>query len=227
MAKADKSTLRAIRKANGQCRDCSNDAIHTLCDQCRMKSNLRSKLYAHKVKMLAVSKLGGRCVCCGIDNLDILSIDHVNNNGAQHRNKLKYGGLSVYNSILRGHTEYALQIMCLNCNLSKLVCGDRCEHVGGSRPPPATRQATYRSKTKAMVYGKYGSACVNCGITNDTMLVIDHVNNGGNKHRKEIGPNIYTWIKINNYPDSVQVLCQNCNFIKHLRIIRGHDVKSV
>jgi len=62
-----------------------------------------------------------------------------------------------------------------------------------------------------MVYGGYKCAC--CGETEPLFLTIDHINNDGNKHRKEIssGDGLYKWLKKHNYPEGFQVLCMNCN----------------
>jgi hypothetical protein len=58
--------------------------------------------------------------------------------------------------------------------------------------------------------------CQRCGFSDIRALSIDHINNDGSKHRKEIGKGraIYYWLKNNNYPEGYQVLCMNCQFIK-------------
>jgi len=71
----------------------------------------------------------------------------------------------------------------------------------------------YSLKIKAFnVYG--GCVCSCCGETEISFLVIDHINGGGTKHRKNLssGSSIYTWLKQNNYPDGFRVLCHNCNW---------------
>lgn len=80
----------------------------------------------------------------------------------------------------------------------------------------------FRRKRKLDAFAAYGgSICVCCGETNQFFLCIDHVNGGGNAHRKEIaggsrgGDVIYSWLKKNNYPPGFQVLCFNCNNGKH------------
>lgn len=80
----------------------------------------------------------------------------------------------------------------------------------------------YRKTVKDLVYKAYGGFICNCcGKTEVTFLSIDHVNNDGNKHRKEIkgyGNALYAWIKRNNFPPGFQVLCFNCN---HGRFLNG------
>jgi hypothetical protein len=55
-------------------------------------------------------------------------------------------------------------------------------------------------------------ACKGCDSRNIEFLVIDHVDGGGNLHRKQIkNKSIYLWLKNNNYPSGFRVLCWNCN----------------
>jgi hypothetical protein len=50
-------------------------------------------------------------------------------------------------------------------------------------------------------------------------LCFDHVNGGGEQHRKEIGSGggyIYAWLIKNDFPASIRLLCHNCNMAKSL-----------
>lgn len=75
----------------------------------------------------------------------------------------------------------------------------------------ARRRATVRQKT----FDHYGWVCACCGESNSGFLTIDHIQGGGNKHRKEIGRGggnwFYAWLIRENYPDGYQTLCYNCN----------------
>ncbi|MBA7590761.1 hypothetical protein ES708_32898 [subsurface metagenome] len=62
----------------------------------------------------------------------------------------------------------------------------------------------------------YGGKCACCGETIFEFLAIDHINGGGNRHRKSIKGNFYLWLKRMNYPEGFQVLCNNCNISKGL-----------
>lgn len=57
--------------------------------------------------------------------------------------------------------------------------------------------------------------CKCCGELELEFLTMDHIDGGGNEHRK-VTRNIYRYLKINNFPPGYQVLCMNCNFSKHL-----------
>jgi len=73
-----------------------------------------------------------------------------------------------------------------------------------------------RKRIKVETLDHYGGQeCVCCGETRIEFLTLDHINGGGNTHRKEIGNrggyNYYSWLKKNNYPRGYQVMCMNCN----------------
>jgi hypothetical protein len=66
-----------------------------------------------------------------------------------------------------------------------------------------------------LAYGGYVCAC--CGEIERLFLTLDHIENGGNKHRKEIGASkIYFWLKRHGYPPGFQVLCMQCNWGKRM-----------
>lgn len=61
-------------------------------------------------------------------------------------------------------------------------------------------------------------------------MTIDHMNGGGNRHRREInisGMSFYRWLKQNNYPAEFQVMCFNCNFAKHVLGECPHKIKGL
>lgn len=73
-------------------------------------------------------------------------------------------------------------------------------------------------RLRRKAYEAYGGPkCACCGETEPLFLSIDHVNGGGNAHRKaikaagEAGGGFYQWLKKKGYPPGFQVLCQNCN----------------
>jgi len=79
----------------------------------------------------------------------------------------------------------------------------------------------YRQRIKDAVFAAYGGYICNCcGITEKSVLCLDHINNDGYRHRKEIGfrggIGIYLWIVKNQFPPGFQVLCYNCNQSKRI-----------
>lgn len=71
------------------------------------------------------------------------------------------------------------------------------------------------ARRRLAVFRHYGTECACCGVSNWEFLTIDHVNGGGNKHRREIGVHsgdaFYVWLIKNNYPEGFRTLCMNCN----------------
>jgi hypothetical protein len=76
----------------------------------------------------------------------------------------------------------------------------------------------YRQKVRDEVFRNYGGAtCSCCGETERDFLTIDHINEDGARHRREVVRSgaFYQWLKSHNFPPGFQVLCWNCNHSKH------------
>lgn len=92
-----------------------------------------------------------------------------------------------------------------------LHCADCCRELNSFRA--REKNARIRSETFAV----YGRTCVCCGEAHDEFLCIDHVNGGGNAHRKITGGGglaTYYWLKREGWPSGYQTLCHNCNHAK-------------
>lgn len=85
--------------------------------------------------------------------------------------------------------------------------------------------ASQRKRLRALNVGirnearkRYGSACRCCGEENRAFLTIDHINNDGASHRREVGVGMsfLLWLRKNNFPKGFQTLCFNCNIGRHL-----------
>lgn len=73
---------------------------------------------------------------------------------------------------------------------------------------------------KDICYAAYGGyVCACCGEIEPMFLDLDHVNNDGAAHRKEIRwdgcEGLYRWIIKHDFPPLFQVLCRNCNWGKY------------
>jgi len=89
-----------------------------------------------------------------------------------------------------------------------------------------TREANWRLKLD--VLKEYGGKCRCCGEDKPEFLAIDHINNDGGVHRKELkthgGTSVNYWLKKNNYPkDRFQILCHNCNMAKQYWKVCPHQ----
>ena len=81
--------------------------------------------FAAGLRHAIILALGGRCKLCKNDDLRVLNIDHVRNDGNAHRRSLGSGSGPQYSrDILRTIRSKRFQILCANCNQIK-----RKEHV--------------------------------------------------------------------------------------------------
>jgi hypothetical protein len=89
----------------------------TLCT--RHSSNRRAFERKAKLQKELYDLLGNKCACCGEEDEMYLEIDHVSNDGSQHRKER--GGSSnprIYLDYLKDNPN-GLQILCCNCNRAK------------------------------------------------------------------------------------------------------------
>lgn len=99
-------------------------------------------------------------------------------------------------------------------------CADCCRvRVGGwlntNRARHTSNCARYYRRLRETVFKGYGDQCICCGESTPDFLVIDHVNRDGAKHRRSgehaLGTVLFKWVIANNFPDSLRILCANCN----------------
>jgi hypothetical protein len=97
-----------------------------------------------------------------------------------------------------------------------------CEYSTNNKPKKniLSRATRVRLKKKVFTHFCCGEIkCKHCDQANLGMLSIDHINGGGNAHRKEFGIRgagygFYCWLKKNHFPPGYQVLCMNCQYRK-------------
>jgi hypothetical protein len=69
---------------------------------------------------------GPRCSCCGESESLFLTIDHIENNGADHRRKDKR---NLYERLKQQGFPPGFQVLCRNCNWGKHANGGVCPHL--------------------------------------------------------------------------------------------------
>jgi|SRR5690242_2029411 len=147
------------------CRDCGewkpyteyyskrNSTYQSYCKPCfRLRNKKQYKDsnggYAQKqrdrnarIKKQVYDAYGNKCACCGEANLLFLTIDHVNNDGADHRRQISPNargndpnstggiGMQLYYEIIREGFPDRFQILCYNCNCGKARNGGVCPHL--------------------------------------------------------------------------------------------------
>lgn len=115
----------------------------------------------------------------------------------------------------------------LNPRVPKVSGGSYCreclrergrERLRNNREMELAKSKRYDLALRKRVIDAYGGkcACPPCGEMEFWFLCLDHVNNDGSAHRKEVGKGlaVYRWARNNGYPASLQVLCHNCNMAK-------------
>ena len=93
---------------------------------CRDCDGTRQSHHNRGVKAEVMRAYGGACACCGEDNIDFLTIDHIDGDGhterkgsdGEHR---RYGGQNYYKRLkAAGFPDWhRLQVLCFNCNCAK------------------------------------------------------------------------------------------------------------
>lgn len=113
------------RVANGLCGACGRLRFTSknFCVTCA-----ESRRNAHRsVKDRVFAAYGGyRCACCGETRKEFLQIDHINNDGYEHRKKI--GKSKLYSWLNRHKFPAGFQVLCANCNFAKGHFGE-CPHV--------------------------------------------------------------------------------------------------
>ena len=71
----------------------------------------------------------------------------------------------------------------------------------------------YYHKLRYRMITILGGKCVKCGVRDNRVLQVDHINGGGNKEFKKRG-NMGVYLKILKNQEGYQLLCANCNQIK-------------
>jgi 5-methylcytosine-specific restriction endonuclease McrA len=79
----------------------------------------------------------------------------------------------------------------------------------------------------------YGGKCACCGLDKEKYLQLDHINDDGAEHKKQINANksinghyvvcMYKWAVKNNYPSNLQLLCANCHQAKTVKKPCTHE----
>ena len=215
--RATKSTMERYNrnKESGLCPMCGKkleDGDKFRCKECH-KIHLKSGKDQWKNKRkLVLEHYGNTCTCCGETTYEFLEIDHINNDGLEHR---KRTGSHIIEDIIKNNFPNDMQILCANCNRGKGKFGE-CPH---KKEPlePKSKKGKLNRKRRLQCISHYGGKCAYCGESNWAFLEFDHINNDGNSHRKNDGKfSMVSWIIKNDFPDSIQLLCSNCNKAKGL-----------
>lgn len=167
--------------------------------------------YSSRDKQRTERKTNGQCVECGKPRVPTNT-----HYCAFHAHRFKI----LRRARTAAHRGAAL---CTVCSSPKAPNSTRCEkHLVETRERARAYRWRYRGilhkqdrDHKLAIMHHYGDRCACCGEENPAFWTIDHIEGGGNAHRREIGRGgLLRWLKKNNYPAGFQILCCNCNFAK-------------
>lgn len=87
----------------------------------------RGKEIRERLRADVIQGYGGFCRCCGENNSQFLTIDHVNGDGKADR-KQHGGSYGLYQYLIKsGFPRDGYRLLCMNCNWA-IRHGDACPH---------------------------------------------------------------------------------------------------
>jgi hypothetical protein len=112
-----------------------------------------------KLKVAAYQAYGGfRCACCGETEEPFLSLDHIHNDGAQHRKVVDRR--KIYKWLSENGYPKGFQVLCMNCNFGKARNGGICPHQMAPEGSTTMAQASTAKRPEARGPSKEGEDIV-------------------------------------------------------------------
>lgn len=91
----------------------------------------RRREWSYRLRDIVFAHYGGYlCVCCGETEKSMLTLDHINNDGAKHRRSepaMRWAA-HMYAWLIRQKFPPLFQVLCYNCNISKFRNSGTCAH---------------------------------------------------------------------------------------------------
>ncbi len=94
-------------------------------DTLKKRNIVDAKAARQRNKKKVFDHYGWKCKCCGETASVFLTIDHINNDGADHRRKIGRGD-ALYYWLIKNNFPEGFQTLCRNCNWAKRF--DVCPH---------------------------------------------------------------------------------------------------
>jgi hypothetical protein len=82
------------------------------------------------------------CSCCGEKHEEFLSIDHINDDGADHRRMGIKSGCETYLWLVNNDFPAGFQVLCMNCNFAKGHNSGGCPHKKPVEPEQFNQSAS-------------------------------------------------------------------------------------
>lgn len=114
--------LNGLRTNNHVCQACKkeSDRKRRTTEVGKLINQAIAKRYSDSLKDKVFSHYGKICVKCGFDNMDALTIDHINQDGAEHRKTItgnnRSGGRRLYKWLVDNSYPGGFRTLYQNCN---------------------------------------------------------------------------------------------------------------
>lgn len=138
----DKPESEFYLKSDGrlatECKDCTKGrtAARYIAkyDEIRAVDNAAAARRRSIVKDAVFEAYGGYvCVCCGETEKLFMTLDHINNDGAEFRRRISGrrtgAGYITYRWLVLNNFPDGFQVLCMNCNHGKRMNNGVCPHV--------------------------------------------------------------------------------------------------
>jgi hypothetical protein len=119
------------RKANGVCRRCGRRPVavgqsKVNCAECLARDSKVKLKSRKKTRDECYAAYGGyTCKCCGqVFPWYCMQLDHINNDGKAHRERLPRDSSAVYRDLKKRGYPPIVQPMCANCHAAKSRLGE-------------------------------------------------------------------------------------------------------
>lgn len=110
----------------GSCLQEKRGYAQTYYQKNRKRQNCITLENYHNLRQQILDMYGHICSCCGVVGDDFLALDHVENDGKEHRaTRGKHG---VYRDAVAEYRPDRFQVLCHNCNIAKSNNGGVCSH---------------------------------------------------------------------------------------------------
>lgn len=168
-----------------------------------------------QIKIQTFNILGGcKCAICGDEEINHLTIDHIDKTGYLDKKKNLYSE-RIYNYIIKDKLNKKqlsnLRVLYWNCNCSRKRIYLTLTHKEQSY------QQRYNAKLWKEAYEFFGP-CKTCGDTELKHLTISHIHNDGAERRRngeKFGISLIKQFRKQKWPESLKedfcLECFNCN----------------
>ncbi len=100
------------------CANCNHKQYLTSRVLLQTKSAISDRRILANTKFKVMQRLGGKCITCDQTDLEVLTVHHVNHDGAEHRRTVSggYGSTKFYRWLLQTGDFTGLECRCFSCN---------------------------------------------------------------------------------------------------------------